>query len=143
MEVIRALRYNHPLFLFFFDVDFFKIYNDQKGHQAGDELLVQMARVLETSIREDVDSAFRYGGDEFLVLLPYLPEEQAALVAERIRENYNRLQLVPTSLSAGVARFRQAGASIDDDVDDLIHRADKALYHAKHDLGRNRVHFDE
>lgn len=143
MEAIRALRYNHPLFLFFFDVDRFKEYNDRKGHQAGDELLIHLARVLEASIREDVDSAFRYGGDEFLVLLPYLPEGQAAVVAERIRENYGRLLLAPTSLSAGVAKFRQSGVSIDDDVDDFIRRADEALYHAKHDLGRNCVHFDE
>jgi len=143
MEAIRALRYNHPLFLFFYDVDLFKEYNDWKGHQAGDELLIQLGRVLEASIREDVDSAYRYGGDEFLVLLPYLPEGQAAVVAERIRENYGRLRFAPTTLSAGVAQFRQAGTSIDDDVNDFIRRADAALYHAKHDLGRNCVHFDE
>lgn len=142
MEAIRALRYNHPLFLFFFDVDYFKQYNDEKGHQAGDDLLIHLADVLNGSIREDVDSAFRYGGDEFLVLLPYLPEEQAAAVAERIRENYGRLLLTPTSLSAGVAQFRQVGNSIEDDVNDFIRRADEALYHAKHNLGRNCVYFD-
>lgn len=142
MEAIRALRYNHPLFLFFFDVDNFKQYNDERGHQAGDDLLIHLAEVLNGSIREDVDSAFRYGGDEFLVLMPYLPEEQAAVVAERIRENYGRLLLTPTSLSAGVAQFRQAGNSIEDDVNDFIRRADEALYHAKHNLGRNCVYFD-
>lgn len=141
MEAIRAMRYDHPLFLFFFDVDSFKEYNDRKGHQAGDELLISLAEVLKSSIREDVDSAFRYGGDEFLVLLPYLPEGQAAIVAERIRENYGRLDLSPTSLSVGVARFTQTGNSIDEDVNEFIRRADEALYHAKHVLGRNCAHF--
>ncbi len=73
-EVVRALRYDHPLFLFFFDIDHFKAYNDQNGHQAGDVLLIQLAEVLKSSIREDVDTAFRYGGDEFTVLLPHLPK---------------------------------------------------------------------
>lgn len=142
-EAIRAMRYRHALFLFFFDIDRFKDYNDQKGHQAGDELLVRFARILETSIREDVDMAFRYGGDEFVALLPHLPEEQAAGVAERIRENYNRLAMTPTTLSIGIAQYRSLGVSVDEDVDDLIRRSDRALYYAKNDLGRDNTHFDE
>ncbi|HOI96152.1 MAG TPA: diguanylate cyclase [Syntrophobacter fumaroxidans] len=142
-ESIRAIRHQHQLFLFFLDIDRFKDYNDQNGHQAGDELLVRFAAVLRQSIRKDVDTAFRYGGDEFMVLLPYLPLEQALPVAERIRENFGQLLLVPTSLSVGIARYLEKSVSIDDDIGDMISRADQALYHAKHGLGRNRVYLDK
>jgi len=142
-ESIRAIRHQHQLFLFFLDIDRFKDYNDQNGHQAGDELLVKFAAVLRQSIRKDVDTAFRYGGDEFMVLLPYLPLEQALPVAERIRENFGQLLLVPTSLSVGIARYLEKSVSIDDDIGDMISRADQALYHAKHGLGRNRVYLDK
>lgn len=141
-ESIRAIRYQHPLYLFFLDLDRFKQYNDKHGHQAGDDLLVRFASVLKGSIRDEVDSAFRYGGDEFTVLLPFLPSASAVMVAERIRGNYNALNLEPTSLSIGIARFRDKSISIDLDIEDMIHRADSALYHAKHGLGRNRVSVD-
>jgi len=141
-EAIRAVRYHNTLFMFFIDIDLFKSYNDQFGHQAGDGLLTQLAAVLRASIREEVDSGFRYGGDEFVVLLPYLPCDQAVAVAERIRENYNRLGLAPTSLSIGVAKFLDRFGSVDQDVEDMILRSDKALYYAKHDGGRNRVCVD-
>ncbi len=141
-ESIRAIRYQHPLYLFFLDVDRFKQYNDKNGHQAGDSLLVRFAAMLKGIIREEVDSAFRYGGDEFTVLLPYLPSESAVMVAERIRGQYNGLKLEPTSLSIGIARFRDQSDSIDHDIEDMIHRADSALYHAKHGLGRDRVYVD-
>lgn len=142
-EAIRALRYQHPLFLFFFDMDHFKDYNDQKGHQAGDALLVEFAKILRTSTRSEVDTAFRIGGDEFVILLPYLPGDQTLVVAERIRENFNALHFYPTTLSIGVARFLPKAKDIDHDIEDMINRADAALYHAKHELGGNRVCFDK
>ena len=141
-EAVRSVRYQHPLFLFYFDLDHFKDYNDQKGHQAGDLLLVQFADILRVSTRKDVDTAFRIGGDEFTVMLPHLPREQAELVAERIRHNYNSLNMAPTTLSIGVAQFVKRTGDIDQDVEDMVHRADSALYHAKHDLGGNKVSFD-
>jgi diguanylate cyclase (GGDEF)-like protein len=141
-EAVRSVRYDHPLFLFYFDIDHFKEYNDQKGHQAGDLLLVQFADILRASTRKEVDAVFRLGGDEFTVLLPHLPREQADLVAERIRRNYNRLNLTPTTLSIGVARFLKKDGDIGQDVEDMVRRSDSALYHAKHDLGGDKVFFD-
>jgi two-component system cell cycle response regulator len=141
-EAIRAVRYQHPLFMFFLDIDRFKDYNDLYGHQAGDGLLVQLAKLLENSIREEVDSAFRYGGDEFVLLLPYLPADQVFRVAERIREKYGRLDFTPTSLSIGIARFVEDSANIDEDIQDMIHRSDQALYDAKRSQGKNTIFID-
>jgi two-component system cell cycle response regulator len=141
-EAIRAVRYRHPLFMFFIDIDHFKSYNDQFGHQAGDDLLEKLAFVLQASIRLDVDSAFRYGGDEFVLLLPHLPGVQAVVVAERIRENFNRLDLKPTSLSIGIAKYLDRCEAIEEDVDDMILRSDRALYYAKHNGGRDKVFVD-
>jgi two-component system, cell cycle response regulator len=141
-EAVRAMRYSHPLFLFFFDIDHFKAYNDTNGHQAGDELLQQVAEVLRASIREDVDSAFRYGGDEFTVLLPHLTSEQAAVVAGRIQQNYNKGHFELTSLSIGVAQFVNVTGDVDQNVEDMIRRADAALYRVKQDLGGSKICFD-
>lgn len=142
-EAIRAVRYRHPLFMFFLDVDQFKEYNDLHGHQAGDDLLVETAKLLTGAIRENVDSAFRYGGDEFVLLLPHLPTEQAMTVAERIRDKYTLLGLTPTSLSIGIARFLERLGSIEQDIQDMIHRSDDALYSAKKNRGKNNVFVDE
>lgn len=142
-EAIRAIRYQHSLFMFFLDIDDFKQYNDLHGHPAGDTLLVEMASLLTRSIRENVDSAFRYGGDEFVLLLPHLPAAQALVVAERMREKYKRLPFSPTSLSIGVARFIEKLGSIEQDIGDMIHRSDAALYEAKKNCGKDKVFIDE
>lgn len=147
-EVVRATRYQHALFLLFLDIDHFKDYNDLRGHQAGDELLMRLADVLQASIREQVDTAFRFGGDEFTVLLPCLNldrtlrTEAAVEIAERIRENYNALGLPPTTLSIGVAEFLLKTGDVDQDIEDMIQRADNALYFAKHHLKGDKVRFD-
>jgi two-component system, cell cycle response regulator len=142
-EAMRSVRYQHALFLFFLDVDHFKAYNDTHGHQAGDELLVQTAILLNGSIRENIDTAFRYGGDEFVLLLPHLSSLQALTVAERIREKYDHLGFEPTTLSIGIGKFLERSETIDDDIQDMIHRSDVALYHAKKNCGRNKVLVDE
>jgi diguanylate cyclase (GGDEF)-like protein len=142
-EAMRSVRYHHSLFLFFLDVDNFKAYNDMHGHQAGDDLLVQTANLLNASIRENIDSAFRYGGDEFVLLLPHLASQQALIVAERIREKFDRLGLLPTTLSIGIGKFLERSETIEDDIQDMIHRSDVALYHAKKNCGRNKVFIDE
>ncbi|GLI33812.1 GGDEF domain-containing response regulator [Desulforhabdus amnigena] len=141
-EALRAIRYRHPLFLFFFDIDHFKMYNDMKGHQAGDQLLVQFAELLKSCIRKDLDVAFRYGGDEFTLLLPHLLPDSAMSVADRIRQNYNLLGLTPTFLSVGIAQFIEKTGAVDGDIADMIRRADRSLYHAKHDLGGDTAFFD-
>lgn len=141
-EAIRSIRYGHPLFVFFVDVDHFKEYNDLYGHQMGDKLLVEAAGVLKNSIREEVDGAYRYGGDEFLILLPHLPATKAFLVAERIRGKYNERKLDPTSLSIGIAQFLERFDTIELDIEDMIKRSDEALYFAKKKCGRNAVFID-
>jgi len=142
-EVIRAERYDHPLFMFFCDVDRFKDYNDENGHPAGDALLVKLAEILKSSIRAGVDTAFRFGGDEFTVILPHLRRDNAEKVAERIRRKYESLELGPTSISIGVARYLKRGGEPAHDIEDMIRRSDAALYHAKGVMKSNCIHFDE
>jgi two-component system, cell cycle response regulator len=141
-EAMRAVRYDHSLFLFFMDIDNFKKYNDLYGHQAGDGLLNRLAGLLTNSIRKNVDSAYRYGGDEFIMLLPHLPADQARGVAERICWKFDLLQCKPSGLSIGIARFMRKFGSIEKDIEDMIQRADKALYAAKKYPGDNHVHLD-
>jgi diguanylate cyclase (GGDEF)-like protein len=142
-EAIRTIRYQHTLFLFFMDVDNFKKYNDLYGHQAGDGLLIATSNLLTNSIRENIDTVYRYGGDEFVMLLPHLPAAQAVTVAERICGKFDLLKLEPTSLSIGIARFIERCGSIQQDIQDMIQRADSALYAAKRGPGKNRVFVDE
>ena len=142
-EAVRALRYQHPLCLFLIDIDEFGDYNKHQGHSAGDNLLKQFARILQSSVREHVDGAFRWGGDEFMVLLPGLHKENALIVAERIRERYKRPQFDPTSLSIGIAELHHSEKGIEHDIDEMILHADNALLHVKHCLGRDKVHFAE
>jgi len=142
-EAIRAIRYQHTLFLFFMDVDNFKRYNDLYGHQAGDALLIEAANLLTNSIRENIDSVYRFGGDEFIMLLPHLPSAQALSVAERICGKFDLLKFQPSSLSIGVAKFVEKSGSIEQDIQDMVKRADSALYIAKKGPGKNRVFVDE
>ena len=141
-EAMRAVRYRHTLFMFFLDVDNFKKYNDLHGHLAGDALLVKVAELLTNSIRVNIDSVYRYGGDEFIMLLPHLPVDQARRVAERVCWNFNLLQLKPTAFSIGISRFIEKSGSIQQDIEDMIRRADKALYVAKEQYGKNCVYVD-
>ncbi|MCK8602895.1 GGDEF domain-containing response regulator [Desulfoferrobacter suflitae] len=147
-EVIRALRYDSSIFLLYIDIDHFKEYNDRHGHNAGDSLLVMLADILSSSIRDQVDSAFRFGGDEFTVLVTSLngsdqaAVDQALKVAYRIRTKYNRQGLHPTSLSIGMALFQNKTDSIDEDIRNMIHRADCALYYVKNQLGGDSIHYD-
>ncbi len=140
-EAARASRYRYPLVLFFIDIDRFKIFNDEKGHRAGDEALIQFARVLQQCVRSDVDIACRYGGDEFVLLLPHIEPREAVIVADRIRERYNDLGFAPTRLSIGMAQLQVTG-DLEKDVETLIHQADKAQYHVKHNLGGDRAIFN-
>ncbi len=138
-EVHRAHRQGHDAFLLLMDVDRFKEYNDQYGHPAGDQLLQTLAGILTNCIRTNVDWAFRLGGDEFSVILAQIAWEQAMGTGQRIMEKYAEHEFSTSSLSVGVARFiRRQGTPWKEDIDDLIERADKALYQAKH-RGRNKI----
>jgi len=115
------------------DIDHFKQINDLYGHQRGDEVLVQIAEVLRETLREG-DTLARWGGEEFIFLLPYVDVHRAALVADKLRVAVEKLNLfVKVQLSFGVSLF-VAG----DTQETLLNRADAALYKAKKN-GRNRV----
>jgi len=135
----RVERYGHVYCVALFDVDGFKGYNDGAGHLAGDDVLRAVAGALRASIRSG-DTLYRYGGEEFLVLLPEQPLDSAELAAERLRAAVEALQLPHPgggniTVSAGVAGFESAASG----PDQLFELADKALYRAKAE-GRNRVH---
>jgi diguanylate cyclase (GGDEF)-like protein len=116
------------------DLDHFKDFNDSSGHLAGDRLLSQIAYII-TSESRSVDLVVRYGGEEFMVVLPRADGGQAARVAERIRLGVREQTAV--SISAGIAGYRN-----DETFEQMIARADKALYQAK-EQGRDRIVVDE
>ncbi|AVX36983.1 sensor domain-containing diguanylate cyclase [Yersinia enterocolitica] len=131
----QSQRYGHHFSLILLDVDHFKSINDQLGHHKGDEVLILLARTLESIIRES-DSVFRWGGEEFAILLPLTNLEGALQVAESIRETIQMIcqpNLPQLTVSLGVAQHQ-----IGEDTDSLFKRMDEALYRAKAS-GRNRV----
>lgn len=128
--LMRAARYGHELAVVLFDLDRFKLYNDGAGHLAGDELLQRVAGTLKVSLRGS-DSIYRYGGEEFLALLPGQGSVSAAVAADRLRVAVKRLEIPHpeggcVTVSGGIAAL-QAGES----AEQLIARADGALYEAK------------
>lgn len=139
-ELKRHQRYRHPLSLLLLDLDHFKSVNDDYGHKAGDTVLRSIGRVLAQSLRS-TDFAARYGGEEFVVLLPQTSEDEAWLLADRLRSEIARQQFTAhdkeftVTASIGVASMKPGSLS---KVRDLVQEADAALYLAKHN-GRNMV----
>jgi diguanylate cyclase (GGDEF)-like protein/PAS domain S-box-containing protein len=130
------------------DVDHFKRFNDTKGHQAGDRLLVSLGHILQGEIRHGLDQAFRYGGDEFVLLLPDTKAEGARIICDRIQAAFKKAGFAPTDLSIGIAGYTgstptDSAATVltpettatlmesDGGKDGLIKRADVAMYTAK------------
>ncbi|MFW6335000.1 MAG: GGDEF domain-containing protein [Desulfosalsimonas sp.] len=139
----RAARSAAPLALIILDLDFFKPYNDNYGHSAGDECLVQVARGLSDAVNRPGDLAARYGGEEFAVLLPETDISGAINVACRIQDNIEALGLVHgfSPVSAVVTASIGAAAMVPDkklSYNELVEAADQQLYAAKQE-GRNRV----
>ena len=139
-EIKRRRRYNHDLSLLMVDLDHFKLVNDTYGHKAGDMVLRKVGEILTETFRT-TDLPARYGGEEFVVLLPHTSEKDAWTLAERVREaiesctfRYEGQDFTVTA-SIGVASVEAGSLTRDDD---LIVKADKALYEAKHN-GRNMV----
>ncbi len=128
--VTLAERYDKPLCVAMFDIDFFKKYNDTRGHAAGDKLLTLVAGKIAMGSRES-DMAARYGGEEFLLILPESDLSGACLAVDRIRQKIE--DTLDVTISAGVALYRKGSSG-----EDLIRAADGALYKAKEN-GRNRV----
>ena len=136
-EVARARRYNMPLSILMIDIDHFKKINDSYGHTVGDQVLFQLANILQEGVR-DSDTVGRYGGEEFLVVLPNTrlsdAAEQAARLCKRIREaEINIGEAVQLTVSIGVAEHRYGQES----WQRFLSRADLALYDAKNS-GRDR-----
>jgi len=123
-EVHRAYRQKHSLTLVLFDIDGFKLYNDTYGHQKGNEILRKVGEIVSRLVRRDIDTAFRYGGDEFVVILPETTEERALQVAERIRTACEKRAFV--TVSVGVRSYVRG-----DTPDSVLRDADQAMYAAK------------
>jgi diguanylate cyclase (GGDEF)-like protein len=137
-ELSRAKRLQSPLSILFIDLDLFKQINDTHGHLTGDEVLRNVAAKIGQMARE-YDSVGRYGGEEFLVVLPGCTGEAAQEVAERVRQHIAEEPIlntpfeVLTTVSIGVSQWRSG-----QELPDLLRQTDLALYRAKHN-GRNRV----
>jgi diguanylate cyclase (GGDEF)-like protein len=138
----RAKRENIPISLLMVDVDHFKAYNDTFGHQQGDQALCIVARVLAQTLHRTSDFIARWGGEEFVSLLPNTDSDGSLTIAERIRENVAAAEIscdngYITNLTVSIGIFTQTpGMSCS--IDELLLRADKALYEAKN-TGRNKV----
>ena len=143
LELKRAERQKIPLSLILMDIDDFKYYNDSFGHLTGDGILRTLGKLAKESIRE-IDSAVRYGGEEFAFLLPSTDKEGALVVAERLRciifdhdfFSENKLTAKRLSVSLGLAVYPDEA----DSLEELIQNADNQLYRAKRE-GKNRVCF--
>jgi diguanylate cyclase (GGDEF)-like protein/PAS domain S-box-containing protein len=144
IEWARADRSGRPLALLFADVDHFKLFNDNHGHQRGDECLRDVAAVIGKTAIRPTDLATRYGGEEFAIIMPDTEMAAASAVAERLRHAVMELRIALgqpadeacVTLSVGVATYIPGQEVVGPDW--LIGQADQALYAAKH-LGRNRV----
>jgi diguanylate cyclase (GGDEF)-like protein len=139
MEIDRAGRYGQPLTLLLFDIDDFKKFNDTYGHIDGDQVLQRLGKVVKNCLRQ-TDSAYRYGGEEFIVLLPMTTCSDGAIIAERIRTEFKRDSFSPApgqevhmTVSIGLAQY-----SPQEEMKDFVQRADQLMYKGKK-TGKNRV----
>ncbi|PIE62154.1 MAG: diguanylate cyclase response regulator [Desulfobacter postgatei] len=138
-EVKRFQRYSRSLSLLLLDIDFFKKYNDTWGHLEGDKVLMSVGMIIASCLRS-MDSAYRYGGEEFAVLLPETELKEACVVGDRIKDNVRKAVFTPekdvkasVTVSLGAAQILKG-----EDVTSFIKRTDKALYISKAN-GRDRL----
>ncbi|NLE02561.1 MAG: diguanylate cyclase [Fibrobacter sp.] len=124
------------LSLILLDIDHFKELNDSEGHQMGDQVLRSLGKVIKVCIRNDVDMGFRYGGDEFIIILPDTDKNQALIVADRIQKQFNSFKFGKTSLSMGITE-----ANAEENDQQFLKRADEAMYRSKKE-GKNRITVD-
>jgi two-component system cell cycle response regulator len=139
-EFSRAVRASSPLGLLMLDIDHFKTVNDTYGHLQGDRIIVHVAKIARSVLREG-DVLVRYGGDEVLAILPAAAKQDVAQIAERLRRVIEEAplqegaQAMRVTVSLGGTAYPECDADSDDD---LVKSADSALYRAK-ESGRNRV----
>jgi two-component system, cell cycle response regulator len=133
-ELTRSKRQKTSLSLLMFDLDNFKRYNDLNGHLEGDKVLKRIGEIVKHCIRFNVDSGYRYGGDEFSVLLIGASLDQALAIAERIRSSIEQAEFQNITVSIGLSEYRDTY-----DLEGFVKSADDAMYLAKH-LGGNQIH---
>ncbi len=138
-EINRSRRYQTPLSLLMLDIDYFKDYNDSYGHLEGNKVLQQIGKIIQACLRS-MDTAYRYGGEEFTVLLPQTINTESETVAKRIKKSIAKLKFSPkenetagVTISIGVTEYRHGDAP-----EKFVKRADEAMYMSKKN-GRNKV----
>lgn len=141
MEIERANRYGHSLALLLLDIDYFKNYNDSFGHLEGDKVLSAVGQMIKTCLRT-MDTAYRYGGEEFTVILPYTDGDEARTVADRIQYALEFITFNPypdrsiqVTMSIGVTEYAPG-----EELTTFVSRSDRAMYASK-ESGRNKVSF--
>ena len=132
-EIERSRRFNRSFSLCFFDLDRFKQFNDTQGHLRGDQALKETAILIRTLVRAGVDTCYRYGGDEFTIIMPETTKEKGYLIVERIRNGLSRHFAGEITASVGVAEYYSSCS-----VEELVDKADRAMYTSKI-AGGNRV----
>ena len=143
-EISRAKRYKTSLSCLLFDIDFFKVVNDMYGYDWGDILLKSLAEKLKSLIRKE-DVLTRYGDEEFLLVLPNTPEENAFLFAERFRRDIEKMEFIPAgederhpiTISGGISTY-PCLENVEEDANTIIRYAEHALYNAKK-RGKNKI----
>lgn len=140
MEIDRADRYANPLTLLLLDLDNFKEFNDNYGHVEGNQVLSHLGQIVKTCLRQ-ADSAYRYGGEEFTVILPMTTSTDGAVTAERIRAEFKKVGFSPTTdkyvhmtMSIGIAQYKQR-----ESMETFVSRVDRLMYQAKQH-GKDRVY---
>ena len=138
-ELNRYKRYSRPLSLLILDIDFFKTYNDTWGHLEGDKVLMRIGQTIKACMRS-MDTAYRYGGEEFAILLPETKIQKACVVGARVKDNIASQLFTPAkdtktsvTVSIGATELKEG-----EDIKSFIGRADKALYKSK-ETGRNKL----
>jgi diguanylate cyclase (GGDEF)-like protein len=138
-EIQRSERYQHPLALIFIDIDKFKAVNDTYGHMVGDQALLLIAQKMQASLRAQ-DTAYRFAGDEFTIILPETSSDNARFVADRIKSEMakeslmiHEQEITPITLSIGVAEYQRYESK-----EQFLHRADVTMYEAKR-RGGNKI----
>lgn len=138
-ELHRCQRYRNELSVAMLDIDHFKVINDTHGHFVGDQVLIAVSRATERLLR-NTDILARWGGEEFVILMPKTPLAGATILAERLREALERLvvETAAGTLRITISAGLTARDGCDADITDILQRADTALYAAK-EQGRNRI----
>ena len=134
-EIARSKRYNSSFAIILLDIDNFKKTNDKFGHNAGDQVLVEVSDIIRDTIRES-DNAGRWGGEEFLVFCPHPTKDGAFALAEKLRTNIEKNEFGDVGYKT--ASFGVTHVEHGDSVESMVSRADEALYSAKHS-GKNMV----